>query len=191
MSRKVKFANYSMWRDKRHEHDWYSWCIFVDETDDVLDQIERVEYELHPTFPDPIQVRDDRETKFALFSSGWGEFETAIRVFFQDGTTLDTTHQLKLAKDDWPKGERPDNLTDENAQKVYNGVTDTKHRWRKVDSVARTTGLSTDAVESILKSLEKQQLVRQSQLRSLDNQTLWGATARVGMLPRRGHTGMV
>jgi transcription initiation factor IIF auxiliary subunit len=96
--RKVKFDNTARYVGKRSDRDWYEWKVFVDEDDDVLQKIEKVEYLLHRTFPNPLRRGTNRENHFALKSSGWGYFNILITVFFTDGSRLETSHLLDLAK---------------------------------------------------------------------------------------------
>jgi hypothetical protein len=49
-----------------------------------LDHIEAVRYQLHQTFPEPTRVVNDRASKFALSSMGWGEFTIYAAVKFKD-----------------------------------------------------------------------------------------------------------
>ena len=51
-------------------------------------------YTLHPTFPNPVVRRDNRETNFALEASGWGTFTVKVSVFYNDNTTQDFEHLL-------------------------------------------------------------------------------------------------
>jgi len=78
---------------------WWNWTVFVQGPDDVLDQIQCVEYTLHPTFPNPVREVCDRGTgprAFALSTTGWGTFQLQIRVFFKDGRVQELTHYLKF-----------------------------------------------------------------------------------------------
>jgi transcription initiation factor IIF auxiliary subunit len=94
----VRFNNISRYVGLRNGQDWYEWMVFVDEPQDVLQQIEAVEYLLHRSFPNPLRRRDDRQRQFALESSGWGEFNMRITVFFTDGSRLETSYFLDLSK---------------------------------------------------------------------------------------------
>ena len=53
----LKFTNFAKVIGKQHGKTFYSWRVFVDEPDEVLERIDEVQYLLHPTFPDPLQVR--------------------------------------------------------------------------------------------------------------------------------------
>jgi transcription initiation factor IIF auxiliary subunit len=76
---------------------WY-WTVFIKPPPDILDQIESVEYTLHPTFANPVQrVYDkgrDPNQAFPFSAAGWGVFTIKIRVFTKDGQYQDLTHYL-------------------------------------------------------------------------------------------------
>lgn len=86
---------------KRQGQDWYKWRVFVSEPNQVIQQIDAVEYLLHHTFPDPLRRRTNPADKFALESAGWGEFDIYITVFFKNGSRLETSYYLNLSKP-WP-----------------------------------------------------------------------------------------
>jgi len=95
---KIKFNNYAKSKGKWGKKDWYKWEVFVDESDEVLDRIESVEYRLHKTFPDPVRTIDERESHFLLKSQGWGEFTIHITVSFKNGEEVNTKYELDLRK---------------------------------------------------------------------------------------------
>lgn len=100
--KKIRFNNYAKKIREEHDYDYYKWRIFVDEQDDVLDQIEQVRYLLHETFPNPARISRNRESKFALESAGWGSFTVFITVKFKDRTEKEIEYYLDLDKR-WPK----------------------------------------------------------------------------------------
>jgi len=58
--------------------------VIVDSfSDRVLDEIEKVEYHLHPSFPNPVRVITDRERRFELKTRGWGEFNLSANVYIK------------------------------------------------------------------------------------------------------------
>jgi transcription initiation factor IIF auxiliary subunit len=85
----------------RANRQFYKWRVFVDEPRDTLTQIDSVEYTLHPTFPEPHQVRTDPSDNFALDASGWGEFNILVTVRYKDGREEQTQHWLDLSRA-WP-----------------------------------------------------------------------------------------
>jgi transcription initiation factor IIF auxiliary subunit len=94
----VKFNNLARYVGIKHGQDWYEWTVYVDEKDEVLEQIKAVEYLLHRTFPNPLRIREDSSNSFACESSGWGEFWIAITVFFKNSARLETSYYLDLSK---------------------------------------------------------------------------------------------
>lgn len=179
----LQFNNYSRFIGENHGKRTFAWCTFLDVGRAVLDTVETVEYILHPTFPDPVRRIDDREHCFALLSSGWGVFTIDIRVHFKDGRTERERYKLRLAEDDWPRGPKMDPVPDAPTKAVYDTLFDERFEWRKMSTIARRSGLAEGDAESILDRLSEQGLVRRAFFISIDNQTLWGATAIVGRLP--------
>lgn len=83
-AQEVKVNNTSVYVGKSR----WKWTLFVEAPPDVLDKIKCVEYTLHPTFPNPIQVVCDRgndKEAFALPGDGWGRFAVRVKVSFTDG----------------------------------------------------------------------------------------------------------
>src|ERR1700682_4439819 len=77
----------------------WTWTIFLKVDPAVLSQIKCVEYTLHPTFPNPLQVVCDRgsnDQAFALNGSGWGEFEVKIKIILTNDRPISLKHWLKL-----------------------------------------------------------------------------------------------
>ena len=80
---------------------WFDWTVFCSSPKEKLDLIEKVEYHLHPSFPNPVRVISDRESRFALKGRGWGEFLIRIIVYLKEGSEtkrpeINTEHYLKL-----------------------------------------------------------------------------------------------
>ena len=96
-----KFNNYSRHVGTRGEHHWYQWQVFMDEPPEKLAMVKSVEYHLHETFPNPIQVVDDQVSRFALTSAGWGQFEIFIIVYLNDGSEQNSRYYLNLGNP-WP-----------------------------------------------------------------------------------------
>ena len=94
----IRFNNYAKAAGKKGKYNYFRWKVFVDEDKNTLDKIDSVEYLLHPTFPIPDQVGSDRDSKFALETSGWGEFDILITVNFKDGCTERLKYRLDLRK---------------------------------------------------------------------------------------------
>jgi transcription initiation factor IIF auxiliary subunit len=169
---------------KKYDDDWHEWCVFVDEKKDIIDKIEFVEYFLHPTFPNRHRIIDDKLSKFALYSSGWGAFTIKINVKLKIGDIIETTHFLNLYRDHWPKKSASGIFENKDKEAIYNALISEKHRWRKLDTIIKQTNLSKTKVLEILKELENDELARKSQFLSIDKKEMWSATSIVGCSPR-------
>jgi len=95
-TRTVRFSNTAKNATRWSNKTYYDWCVFVDETQQVLNTISEVEYLLHPTFSKPLQISTERNDKFETCARGWGEFTIQIQITFTDITTQKTTYRLKL-----------------------------------------------------------------------------------------------
>ena len=77
--------------------DWWQWEAFLDdEGSGQLEQVDYVEYVLHPTFPNPIRRVDDPQGGFILKTAGWGTFTLKAFVYTREGEKLKLTHKLRL-----------------------------------------------------------------------------------------------
>lgn len=73
----------------------WDWTIFVDADPNTLEQIECVEYILHPTFPDPVRkVCNQAKTKFAYSTNGWGTFTVKVHIRYNDSRVETLEHPL-------------------------------------------------------------------------------------------------
>lgn len=82
-----------------NRNDYWDWTIFIKGPEDALEKIEYVEYTLHPTFPNPVRIVNERgygPYAFPLSTSGWGTFTVKIKVYYKDGTYQRVTHALKF-----------------------------------------------------------------------------------------------
>jgi hypothetical protein len=61
---------------------------------------------------------------------------------------------------------------------------DPKWEWRKLSTIARIAGISSAIADEALERLAREEFVRKAYFRSIDNEELWGATSKVGKLPR-------
>lgn len=52
--------------------------------ENVLDDIVKVVYHLHPSFPNPDRETANRERRFELKTGAWGEFNLSADIFFKD-----------------------------------------------------------------------------------------------------------
>lgn len=53
------------------------------DSEDILAQVERVVYHLHPTFANPEREATDRARRFELSVRAWGEFNLSADVYFK------------------------------------------------------------------------------------------------------------
>lgn len=83
----------------RRGQDSWDWSVWLEGTDEVLDQIESAEYVLHPTFPNPVREMSNRANNFRLNARGWGEFMIHVNIHLKDGETVKYDHWLKLRDD--------------------------------------------------------------------------------------------
>jgi hypothetical protein len=89
----LRLKNSSVWQGT----DRWKWSVWVDGKQESIEQVDRVEYILHPTFPDPVRLVTDRASNFKLNSKGWGEFMIHANVVTKTGRTLRLNHWLKLS----------------------------------------------------------------------------------------------
>jgi hypothetical protein len=77
----------------------WEWTIFVTGPAVLLKTVQRVEYTLHPTFPDRVQAPargSDPAMAFPLTATGWGVFVVGVKVTFMNGETQNLYHMLKF-----------------------------------------------------------------------------------------------
>lgn len=101
MKPKLEFKHRSKYKGKG----LFKWRVHVVADKQTLDSIDFVRYILHETFKNPVRDIDDKSSKFALKSQGWGNFTILILVYFKDGSVFKTKHYLKL---DWESVPRED-----------------------------------------------------------------------------------
>ena len=76
--------------------DWWKWWIWIDGAKEELDEIDRVIYTLHHTFPNPVRTINNRSSKFRLETAGWGVFRIRAKAIKKDGEQISLTHYLQL-----------------------------------------------------------------------------------------------
>ena len=57
--------------------------ILDGDSQDILGNVERVVYHLHPSFPNPDREVADRQYSFRLIVKAWGEFNLSADVYFK------------------------------------------------------------------------------------------------------------
>ena len=78
------------------EPGWWDWGVYIEGTPTELDQIRCVEYTLHRTFLNPVRVVCSSQNRFELVARGWGTFAVKIKLFLEDGSIRQMSHQLKF-----------------------------------------------------------------------------------------------
>lgn len=81
--------------------DWWTWWIWIEADDVLLNEIEVVVYTLHPTFYEPVRRITDRKSKFKLKTDGWGTFTIYAKVILKDKEEIALKHELHL---EYPDG---------------------------------------------------------------------------------------
>ena len=76
--------------------DWWDWSVWVEGTDEELNNVSAVVYTLHPTFPNPVRKITDRSSKFRLRTAGWGGFTIYANLLHKDGSETPLEHELML-----------------------------------------------------------------------------------------------
>jgi transcription initiation factor IIF auxiliary subunit len=82
------------------DDNWWNWAVWVEGTPEELDQLEYVEWKLHPTFADPVRRVTNRSTNFKLETGGWGVFTIYATAQRKDGKGEKLHHYLRLTYPD-------------------------------------------------------------------------------------------
>ena len=102
--RPVVYGNIARYFGKKREEDGHThaWtCYFKPlKSEDMSVYIKKVQFKLHESYPTPIRVVT--KPPYEVHETGWGEFEIAIKIFFQDTAEKPITiyHLLKLFQTD-------------------------------------------------------------------------------------------
>ena len=90
--------NFAVAQSQKYEGDqWWKWSLWIEGSEEDLDEIRSVTYTLHPTFPEPIRTVTDRASKFQLRCSGWGIFLIPVEVRLKNGKSVRLAHQLQFS----------------------------------------------------------------------------------------------
>jgi len=76
--------------------DWWEWSVWIEAPPGELALVEKVIWQLHPTFPKPVVEITDRGSKFKLKTAGWGTFRIRADVVMSNGSTIKLQHELEL-----------------------------------------------------------------------------------------------
>jgi hypothetical protein len=77
---------------------YWKWSVWLEGGNEELARISEVRYQLHPTFSEPVKVIKNRETKFRLDASGWGEFAIYATITQNDGSAVRLQHWLRFGE---------------------------------------------------------------------------------------------
>ena len=81
----INLKNSSTYIEKKGNTSWWNWTAYIEcDPPDSLDEIEFVEYHLHPSFPNPIRRVMQKQKGFPMQTKGWGIFNLRARVVFKD-----------------------------------------------------------------------------------------------------------
>ena len=69
-----------------------------------LSNVEKVVYQLHSTFADPLRIIVDPSQGYALDIWTWGEFHVPVTVHLKDGSLQTLEHDLEYS-DELPAGD--------------------------------------------------------------------------------------
>jgi hypothetical protein len=73
-------------RDEEFKRKMYRVDAFINAPDKIMDLIESVTYYLSPTYPSPVQVKEDRASKFKLKELAWGSSLLKAEIKIKDQT---------------------------------------------------------------------------------------------------------
>jgi transcription initiation factor IIF auxiliary subunit len=76
---------YKLFSRKGREH--YHIGIWLDGEETELDQVEKIEYELHQTFKNPLRSSSNRDNKFSITIWTWGQFNIRATIYYKNGET--------------------------------------------------------------------------------------------------------
>ena len=80
--------------------DWWTWSVWIEAPSAELDNVQKVTWRLHPTFPHPVREQTNRDENFRLKTAGWGTFKVRADVTMNDGSTVKLSHELCLTYPD-------------------------------------------------------------------------------------------
>ncbi|MCK7508686.1 MAG: hypothetical protein MZV70_34750 [Desulfobacterales bacterium] len=69
-------------------NDWWKRWIWIEGTDEELDDIDHVTYTLHPTFPSPTVSKATGTRSSELSTSGWGTFRIRAKAVKKNGEEI-------------------------------------------------------------------------------------------------------
>ena len=101
----LSLKNTSRYLERSGDTHWWEWTAYIEaETPSELDEVDFVEYRLHPSFKNPICWITDREGGFPLTRRGWGRFTLYAKVNFRDKERPSQLLRHYLEFEDRPRG---------------------------------------------------------------------------------------
>lgn len=80
-----KLTNNSRHISKHGHTNWWEWVAYIETSPpSSLNEIEYVEYHLHPTFKNPVVRVRKSNGGFPLKRKGWGVFKLRAKIIFKD-----------------------------------------------------------------------------------------------------------
>lgn len=76
--------------------EYWDWWVSLDGPKKDLEQVDKVVYTLHRTFPNPVRTVESKENNFKLETAGWGTFRINAQVHMKDGEKIKLQHDLVL-----------------------------------------------------------------------------------------------
>jgi len=106
----IIFGTYAIFRGKKVlQEQLYAWCCYVrgQDGEDISRFVSKVEFELDPSFPQPIITVTQHP--FQIHEVGWGQFPINIKLYFHDPNCkpVETVKDLVLFDDMNPTTKRP------------------------------------------------------------------------------------
>jgi len=84
MIKEATFGSYHFKLEiQKVDEDWYEWKLSLDEPKERLDEIDRVEYILHPTYRNRIRVIDKPKNGFMLEFAGYDGFNMPVNIYLK------------------------------------------------------------------------------------------------------------
>ena len=77
-------------------NDYWQWAAWIDASPEALQDLERVTWILHPTFPKSRVDMTNAATGFRLETKGWGAFRLRAQLHERNGKTRDLSKMLEL-----------------------------------------------------------------------------------------------
>lgn len=75
----------------------WDWEIYlVDNNSGKLKDIVSVDYRLHPTFPKPRRIKNNKQDNFKLKTNGWGTFVVKAYAITNTGEKIEMDHLITL-----------------------------------------------------------------------------------------------